>query len=260
MVGGILTLDYIQLSNKHYFNELDADAQKEVILIGYAANELFNQTQDEQYLLLGQLSVWNATGVDITFMSFDYEEKLNQINDLANSYNSEYDEILASTKFIDTSGQDLILHSNSPVMNLEVTSAINVPDQNATEDNQAPVINAEDIFVQTEYYMTNGGSLLADDQLEDKFFNVSAVDAEDGDLTSNVVIDKSQIDPTNFGVYNVDITATDSLGHTSTKTIRYTIASKAAVVENDTIIDGEHLLLDKEEVVVLYEDVNLYQE
>ncbi len=52
---------------------------------------------------------------------------------------------------------------------------------------------------------------------------VSATDAEDGDLTSKIVVDDSKVDYNKTGSYNVTYSVTDSDGKTTTKTIKLTI-------------------------------------
>ncbi len=53
--------------------------------------------------------------------------------------------------------------------------------------------------------------------------NVSASDAEDGDLTASIVVDDSKVDYNKTGSYNVTYSVTDSDGNTTTKTITLTI-------------------------------------
>ncbi len=258
MAGDLVEFADIQTANRHFFNELSSSAQIDVLTIAYAANELYNSTGDEMYILLGQLGVWIAAGVDVSYVGFDYQTKYAEVIELAETFKPSYEQILADTQFLDTKGQDLVLLKNAPDMDLELTDAIVPPVD--TNENQAPVINSEDILIQTDAHRATGESLITEEQLSDDYFGLTALDAEDGDISNNIQIDKTNIDPNNFGVYQVQVSVTDSEGLTATETINYVICSANATINDNTLIDGENLILTMDDINYYSENIDAYQE
>ncbi|MBC1936827.1 DUF5011 domain-containing protein [Listeria grandensis] len=64
--------------------------------------------------------------------------------------------------------------------------------------------------------------------------DVSAVDQEDGNLTSSVKVTENDVDTSQVGTYHVTYSVTDSDGNTTTKTITVTVTSNDVPVINAT--------------------------
>lgn len=79
--------------------------------------------------------------------------------------------------------------------------------------NAAPVITATDKIIEV------GDTF-------DPMADVTATDAEDGDLTDKIEILKNTVDPSKPGVYEVTYKVTDSKGASCTKTIKVTVKEK----------------------------------
>lgn len=80
--------------------------------------------------------------------------------------------------------------------------------------NAAPVITATDKIIEV------GDTF-------DPMADVTATDAEDGDLTDKIEIFKNTVNPSKPGVYEVTYKVTDSKGASCTKTIKVTVKEKA---------------------------------
>ena len=89
--------------------------------------------------------------------------------------------------------------------------------------NRVPVINAEDVVINT-----------GDDF--NPMLNVTANDHEDGDLTDKVEIIENTVDTTNAGEYKVVYKVTDSKGASATKEIKVTVEQ---VVIDEPVEDPE---------------------
>ncbi|MBC1566589.1 LPXTG cell wall anchor domain-containing protein [Listeria booriae] len=90
-----------------------------------------------------------------------------------------------------------------------------------------PTILAED----TRLYVGDSFNPLKD---------VTANDAKDGDITSNVIIKENTVDTTKPGEYKVTYEVTNSVGETTTKTVKVTVLSKPVITaENTTLYVGD---------------------
>ena len=83
----------------------------------------------------------------------------------------------------------------------------------APSQNQAPVITAED-------------KTLTADTVFDPKKDVTAADAEDGDLTDRIEVIYNTVDTSKVGIYEVTYRVTDSQGVSSEKTIKVTVTEK----------------------------------
>ncbi|EUJ23996.1 putative peptidoglycan linked protein, partial [Listeria grandensis FSL F6-0971] len=113
--------------------------------------------------------------------------------------------------------------------------------------NDAPVITAANKTVK------KGGTL-------DLEAGVSATDAEDGNLTSQITITANDVDTSKVGTYHVTYSVTDSDGNTTTKTITVTVTSNDAPVitaANKTVKKGGTLDLEAGVSATDTEDGNL---
>ncbi|MCD2207455.1 immunoglobulin-like domain-containing protein [Listeria booriae] len=63
---------------------------------------------------------------------------------------------------------------------------------------------------------------------------VSARDLKDGDITINVMVRESTVDTSKPGEYKVTYEVTNSVGETTTKTVKVTVLSKPTIVAEDT--------------------------
>ncbi|MBC1799979.1 LPXTG cell wall anchor domain-containing protein [Listeria booriae] len=63
---------------------------------------------------------------------------------------------------------------------------------------------------------------------------VSARDLKDGDITINVMVKESTVDTSKSGEYKVTYEVTNSVGETTTKTVKVTVLSKPTIVAEDT--------------------------
>lgn len=86
--------------------------------------------------------------------------------------------------------------------------------------NAAPVITATDKIIEV------GDTF-------DPMADVTATDAEDGNLTDKIEILKNTVDPSKPGVYEVTYKVTDSKGASCTKTIKVTVKEKAPAPSKD---------------------------
>ena len=91
--------------------------------------------------------------------------------------------------------------------------------------NEAPVIHA------TDKTITVGDTF-------DPMDGVTATDAEDGNLTSKIVVEKNDVDTTKAGKYEVTYKVTDNQGATRTKTITVTVNPKMEVLNEAPTIDA----------------------
>ena len=67
---------------------------------------------------------------------------------------------------------------------------------------------------------------------------VTATDAEDGDLTAKIIVEKNDVDTTKAGKYEVTYKVTDNQGATRTKTITVTVNPKMEVLNEAPTIDA----------------------
>ena len=67
---------------------------------------------------------------------------------------------------------------------------------------------------------------------------VTATDAEDGDLTAKIIVEKNDVDTTKAGKYEVTYKVTDRQGATRTKTITVTVNPKMEVLNEAPTIDA----------------------
>ena len=91
--------------------------------------------------------------------------------------------------------------------------------------NEAPVIHA------TDKTITVGDTF-------DPKAGVTATDAEDGDLTAKIIVEKNDVDTTKAGKYEVTYKVTDNQGATRTKTITVTVNPKMEVLNEAPTIDA----------------------
>ena len=91
--------------------------------------------------------------------------------------------------------------------------------------NEAPVIHA------TDKTITVGDTF-------DPKAGVTATDAEDGDLTAKIIVEKNEVDTTKAGKYEVTYKVTDNQGATRTKTITVTVNPKMEVLNEAPTIDA----------------------
>lgn len=75
----------------------------------------------------------------------------------------------------------------------------------------------------------------------DPLSGITASDAEDGDITKNIKVEKSDVDITKTGTYEVKYSVTDSDNNTVTKTIKVTVISNKPVIDasNITYVIGD---------------------
>lgn len=98
---------------------------------------------------------------------------------------------------------------------------------NAAPLNKAPEIDADDLV------LTEGDKL-------DLLDGVTALDAEDGDLTEDVIVLHSTVDTTKAGTYEVTYQVTDHKGVTTTKTIRVTVENVPTAPEGSAQTPDKH--------------------
>lgn len=111
----------------------------------------------------------------------------------------------------------------SPAVEEKVTKNITYNatwDMNWTPINSAPVIKA------TDKTITVGDTF-------DPMADITAEDAEDGNLTTKIVVVKNTVDTKKAGKYEVTYKVTDSDGATRTKTIKVTVKEKAPAPSTD---------------------------
>ena len=75
----------------------------------------------------------------------------------------------------------------------------------------------------------------------DPLSGVKATDAEDGDITSKVVVSKNNVDINKAGTYEITYSVTDKDNNTVTKTIKVTVVSNKPVIDanNITFVIGD---------------------
>lgn len=101
-------------------------------------------------------------------------------------------------------------------------------------DNEPPVISAEDV------------TLYVGDTF-DPFKDITAIDKEDGDLTTKIEIIENTVDTTKAGEYTVSYRVTDSGGLSTTKTIKVTVKNKMINIDEPVVVpltgDNSNLLM-----------------
>ena len=169
---------------------------------------------------------------------------LNTSKDFLNVYNSPGGSVLGSV-YTDTFSvivnkqtykNDLWLQiyygANNTLawINTNVSSSKGTLTYTLNKLNQAPVINAKDltIYLNSSYNPLNG---------------VTATDAEDGNITSNLKVTKNNVNPNAIGTYEVTYEITDSKGLKTTKTIKvyvkdYTLGNSLFIYESMKQING----------------------
>lgn len=90
------------------------------------------------------------------------------------------------------------------------------------KDDAAPVIKSKD-----ELTLTVGDKLSITD------LDLAVTDKEDGDLTDKAEVDLSKVDTSKAGIYQITITAKDSFGNETTKTIKVTVKEKTVKPEEN---------------------------
>ncbi len=258
MAGDYVSIEELEQINKHMFSKLDEASKLKVITIGYATNELYNQTKDENYLMVGQWLIWDATGNNIAYTSGDYSSYKTDILSDAKLYEGNYQSILNNTLFLDTNGQDLIELDNAAINNDPVTDILE--DQAELANNQAPIIEANPYVIYLDQAFETGEDLINLDEIIAADFIPYASDPEDGELTNSAILDTSSVDPTKFGINDVTLKVTDSEGLDAVTTTQLIIASGNAEVIDGLLIDGISLISSYEQMLAYESDVLKYKE
>ena len=107
--------------------------------------------------------------------------------------------------------------SEKPVISFIMISPVS-EDNNNPGENLAPVINASDI------------ELNVGDEFDAKK-NVTAIDNEDGDITSSIEVVENTVNTKKSGTYKVVYSVTDSNGVTTTKEIKVVVKDKTVEVD-----------------------------
>ena len=116
----------------------------------------------------------------------------------------------------------------SPAVEEKVTKNITY---NATWDMNWAPINSAPVIKATDKTITVGDTFDPKD-------GVTATDAEDGDLTAKIIVEKNDVDTTKAGKYEVTYKVTDRQGATRTKTITVTVNPKMEVLNEAPTIDA----------------------
>lgn len=93
--------------------------------------------------------------------------------------------------------------------------------------NEKPILKAD------KEHEVNIGKEMTDDQLM-SLFNVSATDKEDGDLTTNVIIDSSAVDFNSEAVYDIFLSVTDSDGNIAKETVEIKVIENSSTDKDDS--------------------------
>lgn len=78
-----------------------------------------------------------------------------------------------------------------------------------------------------------------------KDLNITAVDADNKDITANIMVDYSQIDTNKSGLQHLTFTVTDDYGKTNTNLINVTVEPKAPVDDNVYSLEVTDLFLQR---------------
>lgn len=100
-----------------------------------------------------------------------------------------------------------------------------------TVNPKAAVLNACPVIKATDKTLTVGDTFDPKD-------GVTATDAEDGNLTAKIIVEKNDVDTTKAGKYEVTYKVSDSQGATRTKTITVTVNPKMEVLNAVPTIDA----------------------
>lgn len=208
------------------FSKLTIDQQNEILQTIYAADAFYNKTNNEQYLVAGQLKVWNVLGYDVVEMSDNIATKYDEIEEYVqsedqiidaqdietNSFGVALDAATTETDisadeydYYDTSGQDLV----------------SGPDGSAVD-------NAPEITLDSNDTVEIGTTIDKDYLIENE--HLSVIDDIDEDITDTdqVVVDTNDYDANIMGTYSVDVIATDSSNQKTTATEEFEVYSNDA--------------------------------
>lgn len=113
----VTNLNDLEDYNNTEFASLSQNQKNEVTKLVFATQKLYDSTKDEQYLVAGQLLVWQAIGSRLNDYSTNLQDNMNDIKKLSNSLTSK-DMGVGSTAptannssdmlYYNTQGQDLI--------------------------------------------------------------------------------------------------------------------------------------------------------
>ncbi len=239
MVGPKINYKDYENIQKHAFSQLSSESQMKVFKYGYIANDLYEKTKDEKYLLVGQYLIWDEAGAK--FISYD-KNLQNYKEDILNSdlYNTLNSDDMKKTTFLDTTGQDLLKMENAPIINKEIDEVVTPP----IVSEKKPILSAT-TYMYDAGNKENGEELIDLTELTPKDFEARAFDDEDGEISEKVkIVDTSKVNTSKVGSYPVTLSVEDKDGN---KTLRTTYL----VISNYKTILGNSMLLQVEDANVI---------
>ncbi len=251
--------DYLSFKelNDHAFSSLDKETQIRVSAISEAGNNLYNETKDENYLVMTQYLIWEQVGMNI--LSFNdglikyKEDILKAVDQIENQ-----DSLAANNTYLDTSGQDLILGDNAPSIDKDNDEIIIKPELTDSKPEIAALNN-----VYNAGKKVSGETLINLESLKPSDFKAVAYDREDGTLTNKIKItDTSSVNVTKPGVYPVTLSVEDSDGNVASTTEKLIIVNDYTTFGKGTMMqtsDGITQGYDKAEKMSNQELAKLYQ-
>ncbi len=252
MTGEKVAYEEMSAINKHTLGKFDVATQDKIITLGLAANDLYNQTGDDKYILVGQYLVWEAAGsellqTDAFLNEYMDKVKMNAVNFQAKIDNGDYGKDRA-TILLNTSGQDLIGLVNAPVITKKPSTDAEAP--NITAQNYTVIVDAQ----------ANGQDLINVSKLKNSDFKAYAFDKEDGNLTNKITADYSKVDATKAGVYEVTFTVTDASGNTSTTTALLRIFTSDTTYNDRYMLNSTDITVDNLDELKADSSKKLYQD